>query len=133
MKQRFLLLIAGCVTSSLLGCEGYQGVAGIVVDQHTKLPLAGVVCETIDTHSSASPEKARATAEPYQTDATGAFQLHGEFGGCMPECPDIVVRFSKKGYAILQVRNPTDRIFYLVPQRERAIKLSGGNAAGKGR
>ena len=113
MKQLILILLAACVTVSLLGCEGYRGAAGIIVDKKTKLPLEGVVCEAVDSNPSISHKKALATVEPYYTDTTGSFQLTGEFGGCVPECPDIVVRFSKKGYDTLQVRNPTDSVFYL--------------------
>ena len=118
MKRLLLRALTGGIMVSLLGCEGYRVTKGTVVDKKTNRPLPGVLCEALEPNPYVLHNKALSTAEPACTDMTGAFQMHGELGGCLPECPDIVVRFSKEGYDTLQVKNPTVSRFCLMQHRD---------------
>src|SRR5688500_3099831 len=81
-------------------CEGYKCGNGKVVDKITTLPLDSVLCEVVTgTQTSV-------------TDSTGLFDLCNPFGGCMP-CKDIIIRFSRPGYQMQTVENPTNAIIYL--------------------
>ncbi|WP_229743183.1 hypothetical protein [Hymenobacter qilianensis] len=111
LKHRTLFFLTCCATLCLVGCEGYRHVRGVVLDQQTKVPLDSVRCETFNPHIMALGSFD--SNDPQYSDPHGAFDVTGEFGGCVPECPDILVRFSKKGYKTLQLVNPTDTIFYL--------------------
>lgn len=48
------------------------------------------------------------------TDSTGKFDLCNRISGCVPDCKDITIRFSKIGYKSISVDNPVDdAIIYL--------------------
>lgn len=78
-----LLMVASVALSS---CEGGRTAEGVVVDQITGETLEGVkVLETV-------------YGMEVTTNETGKYTVSGATKGCTPECPDIVVEFSKDGY-----------------------------------
>lgn len=96
----FLLMVSLLVVS----CEGYRSAHGTVRDKDTKQLLDSVVCFCVSSDMQVI------------TDTTGYFSVHNPMGGCMPDCRDIIVRFSKNNYKTLQLVNPTDTIIYLEKQ-----------------
>ena len=87
MKSKLLLLTLFIVCFIILSCEGNRIAKGIVYDTETMEPLDSVYCENLSTD------------KPYvmYTDSTGSYFMSGDFAGCVPECPDLIVRFSKPG------------------------------------
>ena len=45
----------------------------------------------------------------YYTDSTGVFDVCNKFGGCVPDCPDIEIQFSKEGYKTKVSLNPISK------------------------
>lgn len=86
-----LLFLSGSLCQ---GCEGYRCADGIVLDKSTNQPLDSILVEVI------------IASELIYTDATGAFDVCNQFGGCMPACKDIEVQFSKNGYKTVTLINP---------------------------
>lgn len=87
MKNRKILTLLSllvCVTL-LIACEGYQCAVGTVYDFDNNLPLDSVLCISNG-------------GDEILTDSTGNFDLCGPFGGCMRDCPEVEVEFSKEGY-----------------------------------
>lgn len=80
----------------LQGCEGYKCGNGTVIDKASGLPLDSVLCNAITGD------------DKVYTDTSGRFDVCNKFGGCMPNCKDIVVEFSKPGYQTTRVENPVD-------------------------
>ncbi|MDF7811957.1 hypothetical protein [Hymenobacter sp. YC55] len=97
-----LLFLIGVLSS----CEGHRVQYGIVKDKQSRMPLNHVLVEVNNYHEN----------EEIYTDSKGRFIVDGAFGGCMPDCPDIVIKFSKKGYQSIEMRNPTGTVFYLASQ-----------------
>lgn len=93
------LTISGFIM--IVSCEGYRCGEGIVYDSQTNLPLDSVLCKV-----SKGDEKV-------YTDSTGKYNLCNPFGGCVPDCPDIVIEFSKTGYKSQKVTNPNKSDIYL--------------------
>jgi hypothetical protein len=85
------LLIMVCFES----CEGYSCADGTIVDKLTNLPLDSVLVEV-----------ATADFRAVYTDTTGKFDVCNRMGGCVPNCKDITVRFSKNNYKTLTLTNP---------------------------
>lgn len=90
----FLLLITN------LGCEGYRCGTGKIVDSKSDLPLDSVLCK-IDNELFV------------YSDSIGHYELCGRFSGCVPDCPDIQIEFSKKGYKTQIIKNPNKDIIRL--------------------
>jgi hypothetical protein len=88
----------------LAACEGFRSAHGIVKDKVTGKPLDSVACFA---------PTARITII---TDSSGKFDVQNAMGGCIPDCKDIIVQFSKRGYKTLEVTNPTDSVFFLERQ-----------------
>ena len=88
----------------LPACEGYRTAHGIVKDKASSQPLDSVLCEVLTSNTS------------MLTDSAGRFSVRNGMGGCMPDCKDIKVRFSKAGYQAMEATNPIDTIFYLQKQ-----------------
>jgi hypothetical protein len=70
------------------------------------MPLNQILIEANNYHEN----------EQIYTDSVGRFVVDGAFGGCMPDCPDIIIKLSKKGYQSMEIKNSTDTVFYLTPQ-----------------
>ena len=83
------------------GCEGYRCGDGQVLDRATNLPLDSVFVEAITGRQT------------MYTDSTGNFEVCNTISGCLPDCLDITVRFSKPGYATITVTNPEKATIYL--------------------
>jgi hypothetical protein len=92
VRSTVLLALAAL---GVAGCEGYSCSEGVVSDAVTGEPLDGVVCSAED-------------GDVAVTGADGRHAVCGRFGGCMPECPDVVVEFTKSGYTPLRLREPAD-------------------------
>lgn len=94
----FAMLLMLCIQS----CEGYRCSDGVVLDKLTNLPLDSVLCDVISGSQKA------------YTDSTGKFDVCNRMGGCVPDCKDIMVKFSKAGYRSQQIENPgTGAVIYL--------------------
>ena len=100
-KAAFLLLI---IATFITACEGFRSARGIVKDKATSKPLDSVACAVITGQTT------------FITDSSGKFDVQNAMGGCIPDCKDIVVQFSKRGYKTLEVTNPTDSVFFLEKQ-----------------
>jgi len=74
-------------------CEGYRCAEGIVIDASTNLPLDSVFCNV------------KTGKETMYTDTIGRFEVCNQFGGCVPDCKDIIVEFSKNGYKTILLKN----------------------------
>ena len=88
-----------------LSCEGNREANGYVKDQITNKPIDSVFVKVLS-----------GTDETY-TDSIGYYHVSNQFGGCVPNCKNIDVEFSKEGYQILQKTNPDyNEIIYLSPK-----------------
>jgi hypothetical protein len=96
--MKIKLLIFGLLFI-LSSCEGENGGDGFVFDQNTGIALDSVMYKCIET------EKIK------YTDSLGSWEMYGPFGGCMPDCPDFHVEFSKEGYETITIKNPDNDIY----------------------
>jgi len=89
-----LIVILGLILF-LGSCEGYRCADGTIYDSVTKEPIDSVKCTVIsaDRHVEYS-------------DSLGKYSVCNPFGGCVPDCPDIIVEFSKAGYQTRTITNP---------------------------
>jgi|GEM_PF-3526889 len=103
-------LAALLAAAALVGCEGYRCSEGIVTDAETGAPLEGVQCDATEAKGPFAGETYVDGMFQGQvlTDAWGEYKVCGDFGGCVPTCPDIHVRFVKAGYVTLTRKNPGD-------------------------
>ncbi len=77
----------------LTSCEGFKCSNGTVMDKSTNLPLDSVFVNVVSG------------SEFIYTDTTGKFNVCNRFGGCVPDCKDITITFSKNGYDTLSFTN----------------------------
>ncbi|MFD2908673.1 hypothetical protein ACFSX9_07975 [Flavobacterium ardleyense] len=84
---------------ALLSCEGEKGGDGIVFEKKTAIVLDSVMYKCIET------------GEIKYTDSLGSWEMYGLFGGCVSECPDFRVEFSKTGYVTKKITNPDGNIY----------------------
>lgn len=113
MKNKTIILIKISIYNILLfsipfilnSCEGYRCSEGIVVDSITQAPLDSVMIEVVTDNS-----------EIYYTDAEGNFDVCNKMSGCVPDCKDITIRFSRNNYSSKTITNPEKDI---VVQLER--------------
>ena len=84
-------------------CEGYRCGNGIIYDSQTKEPIDSVKCTVLSACRD----------EIQYSDSLGHFELCNCFGGCVPDCPDIVIEFSKEGYKTQKTINPDKAKIYL--------------------
>ena len=83
----------------LISCEGEKGGDGIVYDKATGLAIDSVKYKCIETE------------EIKFTDSLGNWEMYGPFGGCISDCPDFRVEFSKTGYKMQTLQNPDNDIY----------------------
>jgi hypothetical protein len=103
-NMKTLLMFLLVMASLLTACEGYRTAAGVVKDKGSNRPIRGVVCTLLSGQTFMI------------TDSTGRYSLQNPMGGCMPHCKDIIIRFDKSGYKIVEYTNPTDSIIFLEKQ-----------------
>jgi hypothetical protein len=82
----------------LTSCEGQKGGNGKVLDNNEGFPLDSVKYKCIETE------------EVEYTDSLGNWEMYGKFGGCVPDCLDFNVEFSKSGYKTQIFLNPDGNI-----------------------
>jgi len=102
MKRKFIyftLLISYYIL--FIGCEGYSCAEGVILDVTDKKLLDSVLCKVITG------------SEQLYTDSSGTYAVCNNFGGCIPDCLDIVVEFSKTGYKTIRLENPEKDSIYL--------------------
>ena len=92
-----MLLLSFLITS----CEGYRCGEGRVLDKTTSKPLDSVYCEVLTG------------VQKMYTDSAGKFHLCNRISGCVPQCKDITIRFSKTGYKTITLENPEEENIYL--------------------
>lgn len=84
-------------------CEGYRCADGIVFDKVTNLPLDSVLVEVITADS-----------RTLYTDSMGKFDVCNRMRGCVPNCKDIMVRFSKSNYQSIILTNPEKDVIVMM-------------------
>jgi len=96
-----LIVILGLILF-LGSCEGYRCADGIIYDAATKEPIDSVKCTVI-------------SADKYveYSDSLGKYSVCNHFGGCVPDCPDIIIEFSKIGYQTRTITNPNKSDIFL--------------------
>ena len=87
------------VISLILSCEGSRLGKGIVYDNQKQIPLDSVMHKDVNESFI------------LYTDSSGLYSIEGPFGGCISECPDYKVEFSKTGYKSNTIENPNGNIF----------------------
>lgn len=90
-----LLSTAICTLINLSGCEGMACAEGTIYDKSTEEPLDSVQCKVLTAENQIGI-----------SDSIGHYDVCNDFGGCVPDCPDIVVEFSKQGYKTTKIKNP---------------------------
>ena len=108
MRKIFGTALILLLSGALSGCEGYRITHGVVKDKKSGIVLDGVLCKVINGDNN----------EDNYTDINGRFEVHGTLGGCIPNCPEIIVRFSKINYKALEIKNSSDTVFYLTKQKK---------------
>lgn len=99
VTKGLLLILVGMFFQ---GCEEYKCADGIVRDKLTNLPLDSVLTEVTTG------------AKTLYTDSTGKFEVYNKMGGCVPNCKDLIIRFSKTDYQTITLTNPgTDEIVWM--------------------
>lgn len=95
----FLIII--CFES----CEGYRCADGSIISKTTGLSLDSVYVEV--TTSS----------KTLYTDSTGKFDVCNGMGGCVPDCKDITIKFSKTNYKTVTLTNPEKDVTVIMEQQ----------------
>jgi hypothetical protein len=98
MKSRSFILCLPLFVL-ILSCEGSRLGRGVVFDNQTQTPLDSVMYKDINE------------SFVFYSDSLGNYTIEGPFGGCVSECPDYKVAFSKDGYKTKIVENPNGNIF----------------------
>ena len=102
MSRKFFHLISAMLPVSMLlfSCEGMEHAEGYVVDNDTHQPLDSVLCTVLEYGGSV------------YTYSTGYYNIDGPFGGCVFDCLDMTVEYTKSNYQSQTIVNPgTDSIF----------------------
>lgn len=105
MKEKILkLFFPIAIFIIYCSCEGNREANGYVKDKITDKPIDSVFVNVLS-----------GTDKTY-TDTDGYYFVSNQFGGCVPECKDIDIEFSKEGYQTLKRTNPDqNEIIYLSP------------------
>ena len=82
-----------------VGCEGYVDYTGIIYDAQTKEPLDSVQCVIVTFKD-----------RDFYTysDSVGNYYVSTPLVGCVPNCGEYDVEFSKQGYKTQTVKAPAD-------------------------
>ena len=99
-KKFYLVVVAIIMTVSLfISCEGYVEYIGITYDAQTKEPLDSVKCALVDYK--------RSNLITY-SDSVGNYHVSTPLVGCVPNCREYEVEFSKYGYKTQIIKAPSD-------------------------
>jgi len=79
----------------LSSCEGYVDYKGIVYDAQTKAPLDSVKCVIVTCSECIA-----------YSDSLGNYYVTTGLVGCVPNCGEYEVEFSKPGYKTQTVKAP---------------------------
>ena len=75
-------------------CEGMRCAEGTIYDADTKELIDSVLCTV------------KSGNEVQYSDSLGKYSVCNPFGGCVPDCRDITVEFTKTGYKTKTLTNP---------------------------
>tara|TARA_R110001606_G_scaffold221776_1_gene369561 strand:+ start:136192 stop:136503 length:312 start_codon:yes stop_codon:yes gene_type:complete len=91
----------------MFGCDCHRHAEGIVVDDDTKRPIAGV-----QIVNNSDFERGQAQ-NLFVTDSAGQFSYSDISGGIFG-CPDLVLVFTKSDYLVqrINVSNSIDTVFF---------------------
>jgi hypothetical protein len=105
MTKRLLTIFTGLLLL-MFGCDCHRHAEGIVVDDATKRPIAGV---QIVNNSDFEREQ---TQNLFVTDSAGQFSYSDISGGIFG-CPDLVLVFTKSDYLVkrINVSSGIDTVF----------------------
>jgi len=99
-KNFYLVVIVAVMTMFLFtGCEGFVEYTGVIYDVQTNEPLDSVKCVMV------------AFKRDYlitYSDSVGNYQVGTPMVGCVPNCGEYEVEFSKRGYKTQTIKAPTN-------------------------
>ena len=98
LSLKFFTVILGFILI-LSSCEGYVDYSGIIYDAQTREPLDSVKCVMVAFK--------RDNLIAY-SDSVGKYYVSTPLVGCVPNCGEYEVEFSKQGYKKQTVKAPTD-------------------------
>ena len=101
MKKKLVILFVIVNLFFLSSCEGYRCGSGTIYDSETKVPIDSVMCALTNG------------CDMQFSDSLGRYNVCDCFTGCVPDCPDITVEFSKTGYKTKSVKNPNKSDIFL--------------------
>ena len=84
-----------------IGCEGYRCAMGFVYDSKSHKVIDSVLCKVLTG------------TDVRYTDSTGYYIVCNNFGGCVPDCSDIEIEYSKPGYKTKKLTNPEKNDIFL--------------------
>jgi hypothetical protein len=99
MKHK--IYIIGILFVIFYSCEGYRCASGTIYDKETLHPLDSVKCNNLTSGNISF------------SDSLGFYDICNHFGGCVPDCPDIIIEYSKEGYTTITIKNPLRDNIYL--------------------
>lgn len=98
LSRKFFVVIFGFVLL-LSSCEGFVEYTGVIYDAQTQEPLDSVKCVMVAFK--------RDNLIRY-SDSVGIYHVSTPMVGCVPNCGEYDVEFSKQGYKTQIVKAPTD-------------------------
>ena len=100
-KKKFYLLVTAVVMTIFLfiSCEGVVEYTGVIYDAETKEPLDSVQCVVVAFKSR---------NHYTYSDSIGNYHVSTPLVGCVPNCGEYDVEFSKDGYKTQIVKAPTN-------------------------
>lgn len=90
-----LLFTAIFLLVNLSSCEGMRCAEGTIYDKSTQKPLDSVQCKILTFDNRVM-----------YSDSVGHYEVCNGFGGCVPDCSDIEIEFSKQGFKTTKIKNP---------------------------
>ena len=83
----------------LSSCEGFVDYSGTIYDVQTKEPLDSVLCQFVVF---------KRDNFHFYSDSLGKYYVSTPLVGCVPNCGEYEVEFSKRGYKTQIIKAPTD-------------------------
>lgn len=99
MMKTIKLISIALIIFLFIGCEGYVAYTGTIYDAQTKEPIDSVQCIIVSFKD-----------RDYRTysDSVGNYYVSTPLVGCVPNCGEYDVEFSKYGYKTQILKAPTN-------------------------
>src|SRR5215469_3287606 len=100
-RKNYLIAVVIMTISLFVSCEGFVEYSGVIYDAETKEPLDSVQCIMVAFKNRG-----------YYTlsDSLGNYHVSTPLVGCVPNCGEYEVEFSKRGYKTQIVKAPNNII-----------------------